>query len=55
LQGYIGRLIADDLKWAKVRVAPTKYALNIVRLRSKVTLERGDWLEFFDSQTNAFW
>ena len=54
-RGMLGRMRAEEERWRKVRVAPTKYALNIVRLRSKVIMDRGDWLELLDPFTNTFW
>ena len=54
-RGMIGRIRAEEERWRKVRVAPTKYALNIVRLRSKITMDRGDWVELLDPFTNTFW
>ena len=49
----LGRRRADGERWRKVR-GTDKYALNIVRLRSKITLERG-WIELLDPFTNTFW
>jgi hypothetical protein len=46
---------SEEEKWRKVRVAPSRHALNLMRLRSKITSQRDDWLELFDTNTNTFW
>ena len=54
-RGYNGKCRAADERWRKVRVAPSKHALNLVRLRSKIVDQRGDWVELFDRGTGTYW
>ena len=61
IRGVLGRMLAEEERWKLVRVAPSKYSLNLMRIRSTITMERGpknekmDWVELFDPMTNAFW
>mmetsp|Transcript_1275 Transcript_1275/g.1638 ORF Transcript_1275/g.1638 Transcript_1275/m.1638 type:complete len:1093 (+) Transcript_1275:69-3347(+) len=52
---HMAKKRSGEEKWRKVRVAPSRYALNLMRLRSKITSQRDDWIELFDTNTNTFW
>ena len=38
-----------------VQVVPTLYSLKLLMRRSREVQRLGDWVEFLDPDTNAFW
>ncbi|KAG5192509.1 hypothetical protein JKP88DRAFT_173448, partial [Tribonema minus] len=54
-RGHKGRVVAQDLFWSRVQVAPTQYSLALMMQRSRRVQTISGWTEYFDTDVNCFW
>eukprot|EP00904_Undaria_pinnatifida_P008783 jgi/Undpi1/5034/HiC_scaffold_19.g08386.m1 len=54
-RGVLGRRRATEERWRQLQVVPTLYSLKLLKKRSREVQRSGDWVEYLDPDTGAFW